>query len=146
MKPNGVFPNLYAYNCMINECCNYGTKSKGLELLDEMCRRCVICNVFTYNTLVGVLCQESLGGWEVDGSNGKHLIISKFNYLKHPDRCVCIVGKLEKAACLFNQLQSIGQSPTLVTYNVLIAGFCWVENLVSCWFRQGDGGERNFFF
>ena len=36
---------------------------------------------------------------------------------------------MDTAVRLFNQLKSSGLSPTLVTYNTLIAGYSKVENL-----------------
>ncbi|GMY10872.1 auxin response factor 12-like [Fagus crenata] len=108
MKQNGVFPNLYTYNCMT------------VELFSEMCERGVVCNVVTYNMLAGGFCQERRV-WEVDGPNEKHWYKSKLITSNTLIYGFCNVGRFDKASCLFDQLKSIDQSPTLVTYIVLFA-------------------------
>ena len=49
MKPSGIVPNAYAYNCVISEYCNARMVDKALNVFAEMREKGIAYGVITYN-------------------------------------------------------------------------------------------------
>ncbi|KAH1243748.1 Pentatricopeptide repeat-containing protein [Glycine max] len=118
MKPSGIVPNAYAYNCVISEYCNARMVDKALNVFAEMREKGGLCRGKKFGEAVKIVHQVNKVGLSPN--------IVTYNILING---FCDVGKIDTAVRLFNQLKSNGLSPTLVTYNTLIAGYSKVENL-----------------
>ncbi|KAL3726889.1 hypothetical protein ACJRO7_031742 [Eucalyptus globulus] len=119
MKLSGVLPSVHTCNLMINVLCKGGDVNRAFELFDEMRDRGIAYSVVTFNTLIRGLHRDSRV-WEA-----KRLVDLMKRSGINPD---VITGE-DKAFSLFDQLKSNDHSPSLVTYNTLIAGSARAKNM-----------------
>ncbi|KAL3726885.1 hypothetical protein ACJRO7_031738 [Eucalyptus globulus] len=115
MKLSGVVPSVHTCNLMINVLCKGGDVNGAFELFDEMRGRGISYSIVTFSTLIRGLCRDSRV-WEAN-----RLVDSMKRSGINPD--------LDKAFGLFVQLKSNGHSPSLVTYDTLIAGSARAKNM-----------------
>ncbi|KAF3965564.1 hypothetical protein CMV_010258 [Castanea mollissima] len=127
LEEMGWSPNVVIYTTLIDGCCKNGDIERAKKLFRKMGELGLVANQYTYTVLINGLFKKGL---KKDG-------FELYEEMEHNG-----VGKLDKASSLFDHLKLFGQSPTLVTYNVLIAGFCRAGNFVQAADLVRDMEER----
>uniref|UniRef100_A0A2N9F826 Pentacotripeptide-repeat region of PRORP domain-containing protein n=1 Tax=Fagus sylvatica TaxID=28930 RepID=A0A2N9F826_FAGSY len=126
MVANKVCPNEVTYNILIHGFCKDENLSAAKKVFEEMQRQGLRANVITYNSLInGLCCDEKLDEAiglrdEMLGSGVKPNVITYKWVLE---------GESRKAARLLNEIFKVGLSPSHVTYNTLMDGYCMEGNL-----------------
>ena len=69
MKPSGIVPNAYAYNCVISEYCNARMVDKALNVFAEMREKGIAYGVITYNRWA--VSREEVWGSSQDSSSSQ---------------------------------------------------------------------------
>ncbi|KHN03055.1 Pentatricopeptide repeat-containing protein [Glycine soja] len=124
-----VVMDAYSFGIMIKGRCEAGDLMKGFRLLAMLEEFGFSLNVVIYTTLIYGCCKSG------DVRLAKKLFCtmdSEYCNARMVDKALNVFAEMREkdtAVRLFNQLKSNGLSPTLVTYNTLIAGYSKVENL-----------------
>ncbi|ONK70208.1 uncharacterized protein A4U43_C05F31380 [Asparagus officinalis] len=146
-----VLPVVQACNCLLNAVLKSGRVSYVWKLFDEMLRRRVQPNVFTYNILINA-CRYQGDGDEKDRPNCSYLhtiiicgkcesgdvngAIEKFERMKesgvHPNFCTCNAlidvyfknGDIGEGLALYGKMIEDGLIPNDVSFATLIDGLC----------------------
>ncbi|CAN1157091.1 Pentatricopeptide repeat-containing protein At5g16420, mitochondrial [Linum perenne] len=120
-----VEPNDVTYGVMIEAFCRDKRAGEAYNLFDDMLQKNYVPSSGLCCKVIDVLCEEG----KVDDACGLWRRMLKKNCL--PDNAIlstlihwlCKVGKPREARKLFDEFE-MGSSPSLLTYNTLIAGMC----------------------
>ncbi|XP_038899857.1 pentatricopeptide repeat-containing protein At3g22470, mitochondrial-like [Benincasa hispida] len=107
MKAQGMVPDVISYNSLIHGFCRSGKWEEAKFLFNEMVDQGVRPNLVTFSVLIDMFCKA---GKVIKAKELLEMMIQR--------------GKLEAASELFEKLSQEGLQPDVVTYNIMIHGFC----------------------
>ncbi|KAG1348224.1 auxin response factor 12-like [Cocos nucifera] len=150
-----LIPNRFIYTVMLNGCFGKGLRNNGYQLYNQMKRRGLPTNLYTYNPLISECCKDesfdlAFNLLDEMGENGvcltlrhiMHYLVGFVNgknekgvrsSLVTSDILIDGYCKSEKRLnplVILDHMKAGGSSPDIVAYNVLIASFSWVGDLV----------------
>ncbi|KFK42902.1 hypothetical protein AALP_AA1G053300 [Arabis alpina] len=107
MKQKGLNPNSYTYGSIILLLCRTSKLAEAEDAFREMIRQGIVPDTVVYTTLIDGFCKR-----------GDIRAASKFFYEMHS------LGEMAKAQEILKEMLGKGLQPTVVTFNVLMNGFC----------------------
>ncbi|XP_026408888.1 pentatricopeptide repeat-containing protein At1g06710, mitochondrial-like [Papaver somniferum] len=132
MIPEGCYPNPSMFNSLVHAYCSSGDYSYAYKVLKKM----AVCGCqpgyVVYNILIGGICgnneSPSLELVELAEKAYNEMIdagyvLNKVN-VGHFTRCLCVVGKFEKAFAVIHELMTKGFIPDNSTYAKVISFLC----------------------
>ncbi|XP_057449933.1 pentatricopeptide repeat-containing protein At5g39710-like [Lotus japonicus] len=134
MAERGLSPDAESYNTLITKFCEDKELEKAIEMKTEMVEKGILPDAITFSSLIQALCpqrrlsqafdlfQEMLRGGVLPGQLTYHCLINAY----------CLEGDFSMAFILHDEMihkgllsdSVTGFSPSLVTYNALIHGYC----------------------
>ncbi|KAI3864826.1 hypothetical protein MKW92_019390 [Papaver armeniacum] len=115
MVQMGLTPNIVTYTALVDGLCKRGEVETANELLQEMCGKGLQLNTCTFNSLINGLCKA--GNIKQAIKMMEDMELAKL----YPD--IITYTTLIDAYC------KAGEMPTIVTFNVLMNGFCMLGML-----------------
>ncbi|XP_009148288.1 pentatricopeptide repeat-containing protein At1g09820 [Brassica rapa] len=125
MVSAGVEPNLVTYNSLINGFCKNGMMKEALDMFASLKGRGIVPTAKTYNMLIDAYCKSG----KVEDGFGLKEEMEREGIVANVETYNCLIGGLcrngniEGAKKLFDQLSGKGL-PDLVTYHILMDGYC----------------------
>ncbi|XP_058102345.1 pentatricopeptide repeat-containing protein At1g06710, mitochondrial isoform X2 [Magnolia sinica] len=132
MITEGCNPSPSLFNSLVNAYCSSGDYSYAYKLLKKMVGCGCPPGYVTYNILIGGICgNEDLPSSDVLELAEKAyaemldagIVLNKVN-VGHFARCLCSVGKFEKAFTVIREMMSRGFIPDSSTYSKVISFLC----------------------
>ncbi|KAK4379169.1 hypothetical protein RND71_001031 [Anisodus tanguticus] len=125
MEENGVGPNEVTYGIMIEAFCKEKKSGEAVNLLNDMLDNRYVPSPTLFSKVIDVLCEE--GKVEEACYLWKKLLVKNCT----PDNAIsstlihwlCKKGRIREARKLFDEFEK-SSSPSVLTYNMLIAGMC----------------------
>ncbi|KAK4742846.1 hypothetical protein SAY87_000847 [Trapa incisa] len=132
MIPEGCHPSPKLFNSLVHAFCRSRDYSYAYKLLKKMVRCGYTPGYVVYNILIGGICgnQELPGSHELELAEKAYsemldagIILNKIN-VSNFTRCLCGVGKFEKAHTTIRELMNKGFIPDSSTYTKVIGYLC----------------------
>lgn len=137
MITEGCYPRPKIFNSLVHASCRSGDYSYAYKLLKKM----VLCGhkpgYVVYNILIGGICSsEELPNSDVleiaekcyDEMISRGVVLNKVNVANF-SRCLCGVGKFEKAMKVIHEMMRKGFIPDVSTYSKVISFLCNASKL-----------------
>lgn len=132
MIKEGCYPSPRIFNSLVHAYCRSGDYSYAYKLLKKMVKCGCQPGYVVYNILIGGIC----GNEELPSMNGIELaektydemleagvVLNKVN-VSNFARCLCGIGKFEKACNVIHEMMSKGFVPDTSTYSQVIGYLC----------------------
>ncbi|MQM18265.1 hypothetical protein Taro_051252 [Colocasia esculenta] len=141
---NRCFPDAATYTIMICGLCDRGLINEAKEIFEEMDKYGCVPTVVTFNALIKGLCKAKMLEegrnllYKMEMGKNQHLFIrlsqgpnpvSDRGSLHKEVEHLCESGRIVEAYKLLRGLADSGVVPDMITYNILISGFCNVEDI-----------------
>lgn len=138
------FPDAATYTILICGLCDRGLVREAQKIFDEMGQRGCAPTVATFNALIRGLCRAELPEegrhllYRMEMGTNQHLFlrlsqgpnpVSDRGGLRREVDHLCDSGRIVEAYKLLRGLADAGAVPDIVTYNILIDGFCKAKNM-----------------
>ncbi|KAG4929241.1 hypothetical protein JHK82_046304 [Glycine max] len=109
----GLVPNQHTYSVLMNGFFKQGLQREGFQMYENMNRSGIVPNAYAYNCLISEYCNDGM----VDKA------FKVFAEMREKGK------KFGEAVKLVHKVNKVGLSPNIVTYNILINGFCDVGKM-----------------
>ncbi|EOY04960.1 Tetratricopeptide repeat (TPR)-like superfamily protein isoform 1 [Theobroma cacao] len=132
MITEGCYPSPNIFNSLVHAYCKSGDFSYAYKLLKKMVKCGCQPGYVVYNILIGGICaNEELPSTDVlelaENAYSEMLaagvVLNKIN-VSNLARCLCSIGKFEKACKIIHEMMSKGFIPDTSTYAKVIAHLC----------------------
>ncbi|OAY32027.1 pentatricopeptide repeat-containing protein At1g06710, mitochondrial isoform X2 [Manihot esculenta] len=132
MITEGCYPSPKIFNSLIHAYCQSGDYTYAYKLLKKMVKCGYQPGYVAYNILIGGICgNEELPSVDVlelaEKAYGEMLemgfVLNKVN-ISNFTRCLCAIGKFEKAYNVIREMMTKGFIPDTATYSKVIAYLC----------------------
>ncbi|KAH1096101.1 hypothetical protein J1N35_013022 [Gossypium stocksii] len=146
MITEGCYPSPSIFNSLVHAYCKSGDYSYAFKLLKKMTKCGCQPGYVVYNILIGGIC----GNEELPSSNVLELaeiaysemlaagvILNKIN-VSNFARCLCGVGKFEKACNIIHEMMRKGFIPDTSTYSKVIAHLCNASKVEKAFLLFGE--------
>ncbi|OMO79608.1 hypothetical protein COLO4_24378 [Corchorus olitorius] len=137
MITEGCYPSPNIFNSLVHAYCNTKDYSYAYKLLKKMAKCGCQPGYVVYNILIGGICgNEELPSSDVlelaENAYSEMLaagvVLNKIN-VSNLARCLCSVGKFEKACNIIHEMMSKGFIPDTSTYSKVIAHLCYASKV-----------------
>ncbi|KAK8549282.1 hypothetical protein V6N13_008959 [Hibiscus sabdariffa] len=146
MITEGCYPSPSIFNSLVHAYCKSGDYSYAFKLLKRMMKCGCQPGYVVYNILIGGIC----GNEEVPSSDVLELaenaysemlaagvVLNKIN-VSNFARCLCGVGKFEKACKIIHEMMHKGFIPDTSTYSKVIAHLCDAKKVEKAFLLFGE--------
>lgn len=141
---DGIAPNIYTYNSMINGYCKEGNIAEAGVYMSYMSRDGLDPDTHTYTSFILGHCRSN------DIDRAYHVFLTMPQKGCRPNVVTytvlihgfCEHGRIDEALALFSKMAEDGCQPTVRTYTVLIAGLCGLGRRCEAFGLFGEMAEK----
>ncbi|XWS13261.1 hypothetical protein CRYUN_Cryun36dG0022400 [Craigia yunnanensis] len=146
MITEGCYPSPSIFNSLVHAYCKSGDYSYAFKMLKKMIKCGCQPGYVVYNILIGGICsnEESPSSDVLELAEEAYsemlaagVVLNKIN-VSNFARCLCGVGKFEKACNIIHEMMSKGFIPDTSTYSKVIAHLCNASKVQNAFLLFGE--------